>query len=70
MATHTITLAVTVEMDEMDGTPEQSAEIALDLVSEALATHWDADADVQVDRYRVGLRSSTSPTSTVFFLAD
>lgn len=68
METHTITLTVTVEMDEMDGTPEQSAEIALDLVSDAIATQWDADADVQVDRYHIGVRSSTSPTSTVFFL--
>lgn len=68
MATHTVALTVILQMDEMDGTPEQSAEIAHDLVSEALAEHWDADADVQVDRYHIDIRSSTSPTSTVYFL--
>jgi hypothetical protein len=43
-------------MDEMDGTPEQSAEIALDLVNDAIATQWDANAVVQVDRYHIDAR--------------
>lgn len=53
MNTHVVTLTVTVEMDNMNGTPEQSAWIALDLVSDALATHWDADADIVVVRWAI-----------------
>ena len=34
--THTIRLSVVYRMEEMDGTPEQSAEIALAQISEAL----------------------------------
>jgi hypothetical protein len=48
MAKHKIVLAVELTMDEMDGTTEQSAEIALDLVTEAIAKHWDAEAEVAV----------------------
>ena len=43
---HTINLTVLIDMDEMDGTPEQSAEIARDIVYGLIADHWDADADV------------------------
>ena len=53
MATHTVTLTVVLHMDEMDGTPIQSAEIAHDLVTEALAEHWDADAEIVVSRWEV-----------------
>ena len=48
MAKHKVVLAVELVMDEMDGTAEQSAEIALDVVQEAIAKHWDAEADVSV----------------------
>lgn len=53
MASHTVTLTVVLHMDEMDGTPEQSAEIAHDLVTEALAEHWDADPEIVVSRWTV-----------------
>ena len=51
MSTHTIRLTVTVTMDEMDGSPEQSAEIAQTLVAEAIAESWDAAAEVIVSDY-------------------
>ena len=54
---HVVTLTLTVSMDEMDGTPEQSAEIAVALVEEALASHWDADADIAVSRWSLGSKS-------------
>lgn len=47
MALHEITLKVVVLMDEMDGTSEESALIALDLAVEALETIFpsgDSDA--------------------------
>ena len=45
---HTIKLEVVLQMDEMDGTSEQSAEIAMELVREAIATAWDSTAEVSV----------------------
>lgn len=45
---HTIKLEVVLQMDEMDGTSEQSAEIAMELVREAIATEWDNTAEVSV----------------------
>ena len=45
---HTIKLEVVLQMDEMDGTSEQSAEIAMELVREAIATAWDNTAEVSV----------------------
>ena len=48
MATHEVELRVKVVMDEMDGTAEQSAEIADTLVYEAISKHWDAGAEVEV----------------------
>lgn len=53
MATHTVTLTVVIQMDEMDGTPYQSAEVAHDLVSEALAEQWGHDPEIVVDRYTI-----------------
>lgn len=53
MAKHVITFKVTVTMEDMDGTPEQSAEIALDQVACALIGEtsmyglpWDSEAVV------------------------
>lgn len=43
---HTINLTVLIDMDEMDGTPEQSAETAREIVQNLIDTHYDADADV------------------------
>lgn len=48
MNTHKIQLLVEVTMDEMDGTSEQSAEIAMNLVQELIADSWDANAEVSV----------------------
>lgn len=56
MATHTVTVAVTFTMDEMDGTPEQSAEIAADLTKDALAEFWDAEAEVLIAGGSVEIR--------------
>jgi hypothetical protein len=46
---HTIELTVIVDMDEMDGTPYQSADIALGILVEIISSHWDADAAVFID---------------------
>lgn len=43
---HVVTLTLAVRMDEMDGTPEQSAEIAACIVEEAIRQHWGGDAEV------------------------
>lgn len=51
MATHKVTLAVEILMDEMDGTAEQSVEIALNLVEEAIALHWTTEAKISVTGY-------------------
>lgn len=44
MPRHKITLQADFVMDEMDGSPEESAEIAVDLLlkGEATLTGWDA----------------------------
>jgi len=47
---HTVVLTVIVDMDEMDGTVEQSAEIATFMVQDCLAARWDANADVYVSQ--------------------
>lgn len=44
--THTITLEVTYEMYDMDGTAEASAEIALGLIYELLSEHLSGDVQV------------------------
>lgn len=48
MATHRVELELKVVfiMDEMDGTPEESAEIAMGLVEESIRQHWDANAQI------------------------
>jgi len=46
MALHEITLKVVVLMDEMDGTSEESALIALDLAVEALENIFPSGANV------------------------
>jgi hypothetical protein len=46
--THTVTLSVFVTMTKMQGTPEESAEIAACIVEEAIALHWDANAEVAI----------------------
>lgn len=51
MSEHLVTLTVRLRMTEMDGTAEQSAEIAQDLVYEAIRDSWDADAEVSVTEY-------------------
>lgn len=50
-ATHRIVLKLTFTMDEMDGTPEQSAEIAMNLVSEAVERDWFTPDDVEAIEY-------------------
>lgn len=45
---HEVVIAVKCMMDEMDGTPEESAEIAAIIIEEAVAKYWDADAEVYV----------------------
>jgi hypothetical protein len=49
--THRVTLSVEVDMTEMDGVPEESAEIALNLVEEQVHG-WFANARVEVTDYR------------------
>lgn len=46
MSTHKVVMPVTVTvvMEEMDGTPEESAEIAMNLVEEQIRD-WDAEAE-------------------------
>lgn len=51
---HLIILKVVTKMIEMDGTVEESAEIAATLVKEAIAKHWDADAVVVIDEIYEG----------------
>lgn len=48
MNTHKVVLQVELIMTEMDGTAEQSAEIAMEIVSEAIAKEWDNEAKVSV----------------------
>lgn len=47
---HLIILKVIVKMEEMDGTLDESAEIAASIVKEAIAQHWDANAEVLIDQ--------------------
>lgn len=56
MATHSVSVVVTFRMGEMDGTPEQSAEIAAAITKEALAEHWDASAEVLIADGSVDVR--------------
>lgn len=49
---HLIVMQVVVSMDEMDGSIEESAEIAMELTQEAIAKHWDKNAVVSVTGYR------------------
>lgn len=66
MATHTVVLKVTVVMDEMDGTLEQSAAIALDLVEDALGAvfpHGADDADGKDDLLVEVVEGSVAPYS-------
>ena len=47
--THSVKLEVLVTMDEMESTPEASAEIAMTIMDEILAehaTHWNAQVTV------------------------
>ena len=48
MGKHKVILRVEFEMDEMDGTPEQSAEIAMDLLDESCFRHWFRPSDIEV----------------------
>lgn len=53
---HIITMVVTVTMEDMDGTPEQSAEIAFEQVSSAMEGKesnygWPGEADVEVTHF-------------------
>lgn len=52
---HVVTLTLTISMDEMDGTFEQSAEIAAALVEEAVSSQWDANADIEVTRWSLAI---------------
>lgn len=54
---HLVVLQVVVSMDEMDGSVEESAEIALDLTTEAIHKHWDKNAEVIVTGYRPTTKS-------------
>ena len=47
--THSVKLEVLITMEEMESTPEASAEIAMTIMDEILAehaTHWDAQVTV------------------------
>lgn len=53
---HIITMVVTVTMEDMDGTPEESAEIAFEQVSSAMEGKesvygWPGEADVEVTHF-------------------
>jgi len=48
MSRHMITLTVRYLMDEMDGTPEASAEIAENLIAETLGREMAGDVTVDV----------------------
>lgn len=51
MATHIVRLTVVTVMEEMDGTPRQSAEIAMEIIEELLDKHFPDDATVEVEDY-------------------
>ena len=43
MSTHWALYEVQVQSDEMDGSPEESAEVFMDLVHDLLRKHWGRD---------------------------
>lgn len=45
---HFVVLTARFEMDQMDGTAEQSAEIALGLTLDALSAHWTAPHSIEI----------------------
>jgi hypothetical protein len=48
---HYVVLRIALRCDEMDGSPEETAEVMLDLVEQALGASLVADCDVEVSEH-------------------
>lgn len=46
--THKVEILVTLTMEEMDGTPDASAEIAQEIIEGLIHKHYDNEADVAI----------------------